>query len=115
MTHDHDPQLEALFAQAAMDTPNGDFADRVMADVDTRRRNVILIRVAIVAAIVLLEVLLSAPLQSSVGAFMEWLSSPILDLNESWVTTMLEPVNSIAGIIGVVLLAGHIVYRRFVR
>ncbi|MEM7430299.1 MAG: hypothetical protein AAF351_00040 [Pseudomonadota bacterium] len=113
MNTDHDPQLESLFAEAsANDTVDDDFTDRVMQRVNRRRQNVWTIRIAIVAAIVALEMLLAAPLQTTVGTFMHWLSTPLVSMEESWAATLLEPVNSIAGVVGVLLLLGHVLYRK---
>ena len=112
---EHDPQLEALFANAAIETPNGDFADRVMNGVDRRRRNVWVTRIGIVAAIVLLEVLLAAPVKTTIGAFAYWLSAPLFPMDDGWVSTLLDPFNSAAGIVGALLLCGHILYRKVIR
>jgi len=125
MNDERDPKLEALFKDAAAESPNDDFTDKVMtnddftdkvmASVASRRRNVMIGRIAIVALIVLLEVLLSAPVQSAVGAFVEVLGTPLIELNQSILAMMLTPVNSIAGVIGGVLLLVHFLYRRLLR
>lgn len=115
MNDERDPKLEALFTDAAAESPNGDFTDKVMAGVASRRRNVTIGRFTIVALIVLLEVLLSAPVQSAVGAFVEVLGTPLVELNQSMLAMMLSPLNSIAGVIGGVLLLVHFLYRKFLR
>ncbi len=115
MNNERDPQLEAMFADAAAESPNGDFTDKVMTSVATRRRNVMLGRVAIVALIVFLEVLLSAPVQSTVGAIVDVIGTPLIELPPSTLATMLTPVNSIAGVVGGVLLLVHFLYRRLLR
>jgi len=115
MNNERDPELEVLFADAAAESPNGDFTDKVMTGVAIRRRNVMFGRIAIVALIVLLEVLLSAPVQSAVGAIVEVLGTPLIEMNQSILAMMLTPVNSIAGVIGGVLLLVHFLYRRWLR
>ena len=115
MNDERDPELEALFKGVATDSPNGDFTDKVMMGVASRRRKVMIGRIAIVALIVLLEVLLSAPVQSAVGAIVEVLGTPLIELNQSTLAMMLTPVNSVAGVIGGVLLLVHFLYRRFLR
>jgi hypothetical protein len=112
MNDERDPKLEALFTDAAAEPPNDDFTDKVMTGVASRRRNVMIGRIAIVVMIALLEVLLSAPVQSAVGAFVEVLGTPLIELNQSMLAMMLMPVNSIAGVIGGVLLLVHFLYRR---
>ena len=115
MNDERDPKLEALFTNAAAESPNDDFTDKVMTNVASHRRNVMIGRVAIVAMIVLLEVLLSAPVQSAVGAVVEVLGTPIIEMDQSMLAMMLAPANSIAGVIGGVLLLVHFLYRRLLR
>ena len=118
MSDERDPLLESLFAQATHSQPlaaadNG-FVDGVMASIETRRRNVLLGRISIVALIVLFELLLSAPLQNSVGVLTSVLGTSLIDLNNSWIAVLLEPINSIAGVIGILLLGMHWLYRRMI-
>jgi len=115
MNNERDPELEVLFADAAAESPNGDFTDKVMKGVASRRRNVMFGRIAIVALIVLLEVLLSAPVQSTVGAIVDVLGTPLIEIRQPMLAMMLTPVNSIAGVIGGVLLLVHFLYRRLLR
>ncbi len=115
MNNERDPELEVLFAQAEADSPNGDFARKVMSGVDARRRNVLLGRLAIVVLIIALEVLLSAPIQGTVGVIVEKLGTPLVELPDSWVTTLLAPANSVAGIFGGLLLLLHFLYQKLLR
>src|SRR5210317_1356167 len=115
MKSDRDPQLEALFADAATASPSDDFTGRVMQGIARRHRNILLGRIAIVALIVLLEVLLSAPVQSSVGFIVEVLGTPLIELGESMLALMLTPINSVAGVLGGVLLLVHYLYRKMLR
>ena len=114
MIEERDPQLESLFSQAE-DVPveNGFTAD-VMTRVGKRRRNVLIGRLAIVALIVALEILLSAPLQNSVGAMTNLLSTPLFDI-DGWLATAIAPLNSVAGLVGAILVGLHFFYRRKVR
>ena len=115
MNDERDPKLEALFTNAAAELLIVGWTDKVMTNVARRRRNVMIGRIAIVALIVLLEALLSAPVQSTVGAFVEVLGTPLIELQPSIFATMLTPVNSIAGVLGGVLLLVHFLYRRLLR
>ena len=115
MNNERDPELEVLFADAAAESPNDGFTDKVMTSVASRRRNVMFGRIAIVALIVLLEVLLSAPVQSTVGAIVDVLGTPLIEIRQPMLAMLLTPVNSIAGVIGGVLLLVPILYRRLLR
>lgn len=115
MNNERDPELEVLFADAAAESPNGDFTDKVMTSVAIRRRNVMLGRIAIIALIVLLEVVLSAPVQSTVGAIVGVLGTPLIELSQPTLAMILTPVNSVAGVLGSVLLLVHFLYRRLLR
>ena len=115
MTDERDPQLEALFADAQIETPNGAFADKVMEDVAHRRRNLLFTRAMIVLAIIALEVLLNAPIQGAIGSFIDVIGRPIIDLDDGWLAMALAPVNSAAGIVGALLLGLHFLYRKVLR
>ena len=104
MNDERDPQLEALFADAVTEPPNGDFTDKVMASVASRRRNVMIGRIAIVTLIVLLEVLLSAPVQSTVGVIVDALGTPLIEVSDPMTAMLLAPVNNVGGVLGGVLL-----------
>ena len=118
MSNERDPMLESLIAEAALNqtpaTAENDFIDGIMASIDSRRRNVLLGRIGIVVSIVLFELLLSSPLQNSVGVFTAALSTSLFDLNGGWIATLVEPINSVAGLIGMVLLGMHALYRRLI-
>ncbi len=115
MNNERDPKLETLFDEAATTSSDDEFTDRVMTSVESRHRNVMIGRVAIVALIILFEVLLSAPVQSAVGAIVDVLDTPLIEMRESVLSMMLTPVNSIAGIFGGVLLLVHFLYRKVLR
>jgi len=115
MTDDRDPLLESLFTQATIELSDNDFSERVMSMVEKRRRNVLFGRVGIVALLVLLELLLSAPLQNSVGAATEALSASLLDVGNEWLAVIVAPINSVAGLLGILLLGLHTIYRRILR
>ena len=115
MTNERDPQLEALFADLDDASPNGDFADRVMSRVDVRKRNVLIGRLSIVVLIVALELLLSAPLTGTLAEIVNGLSTPIFDLGSGWLASILGPINSAAGVVGVILLLLHYIYRSLMR
>ena len=110
-----DPLLESLFVQAERELVDDEFTARVMAQVATRRRNVLLGRLAIVALLVALELLLSAPLQNSADVITQVLGTSLVELEDGAVATVVSPINSIAGLIGMLLLGMQFLHRRMVR
>ena len=115
MSNDRDPILEALFEEARPTYEDDGYVERVMSKVDARRRNVMVGRLSIVALIFLLEFLPSSPLQNSVGRITQMLGNELVNLDGGWMEMLLAPVNSIAGVVGMFLLALHVLYRRNVR
>ena len=84
MSNERDPLLESLFAQASDELNDIDFVENVMAQVAKRRRNVLLARIGLVLLLAAFELLLSAPLQNSVGIITEALSRSLLDIGNEW-------------------------------
>jgi hypothetical protein len=115
MNDERDPALEALFSQAEEELPNGDFAARVMASVNNRRRNVLIGRVSVIILIVVLELALSAPVSGALGEIVKDLGEPLIDLNDSWFALLIAPLNSVAGVVGMILLLIHFLYRWVIR
>lgn len=115
MNDSRDPVLEALFVTTERVELEDDFTAEVMSSVEKRRRNVIIGRFAIVALVLALELLLSAPLHNSIGAATQFLSTALFDMGDGWLAEIFAPMNSIAGLLGVVLLFVHALYRKLVR
>lgn len=114
MNDDRDPFLEGAFANARQDLADAEFTEAVLVRVAGHRRRLLAGRLGIVALIVLLELLLDSPLQASIGLFGDYLGSTIVPVENEWVDFALSPFNSIAGVLGIVLLVAHTVYRRFI-
>ena len=115
MTDERDPRLESLFLQESHEVAENGFTAEVMGRVEKRRRNVLIGRLAIVALIVVLEILLNAPLQNSLGVVTQVLSTSLIDIQNEWLAVAVAPLNSVAGLIGMGLLGMHFTYRRMVR
>ena len=115
MSNDRDPVLEALFEKTQPKIDKNGFVENVMARVDKRRRNVMIGRLLIVALIFVLEFLPSSPLQNSVGKMAQSLGTELVDLDAAWFAFIVAPVNSIAGIVGLLMLGLHMLYRRNMR
>jgi len=115
MNNERDPLLESLFARAERELVEDKFTAQVMAQVATRRRNVLIGRIAIVVLLVALELLLSSPLQNSAGVITQVLSTSLVELEGGAVAMVLAPINSVAGVIGMLLLGMQFLYRRMLR
>jgi hypothetical protein len=115
MSNDRDPILEAMFEKTRPTYEDDGYVERVMAKVDARRRNVMVGRLSIIALIFLLEFLPSSPLQNSVGRITQMLGYELVNLDAGWMEMLFAPVNSIAGVVGMLLLGLHVLYRRNVR
>jgi len=115
MKQERDPVLESLFAQTAQDLVDDGYTARVMQKVERRRRYVTAGRLAIIVAIFGFDLLLSSPLQHSLGAFAQVLAMPLVDVQNEWLASLLAPLNSMAGVFGMLFLALHMLYRRIMR
>lgn len=114
MNDERDPVIEALFANAEKTLEGDVFADRVMAGVNRRHRRIVGIRVAIILALVILELVTSDPIQDYVGTATQLLSMQLLDLGDNWLSALFSPLNSVLGVVGLILIGMQFVYRRIV-
>ena len=115
MSDERDPLLDSLFAEAAKEQADDKFTAGVMLGIEKRRRNVIIGRIGIIGLLFVFEFLLSAPLQTSVGALVDGLSTSIFPIKSEWLAAAAAPLNSVAGLIGMLLLGLHTLHRRMVR
>jgi len=115
MNDARDPLLESLFEQAERQLIDEEFTAEVMARLTKRGRIVLLARVAVVSLLIAVELLLNAPLQNSVGALTEIMSTSLVQLQNEWLAVAVAPLNSIAGLIGVLLVGMQFLIRRAVR
>lgn len=115
MNDERDPLLETLIGTAERELVEDHFTDAVMTRIAGRRRNVLIGRIAIIVLLVAFEILLSAPLQNSVGEITQVLSTSLVELDDGWLATVVAPLNSTAGLIGIILVGLQFLYRRLVR
>ena len=115
MNEERDPLLESLFEQAERQLIDDRFTARVMAGIDKRRRNVLIGRFSVVALLVVLELLLNAPIQNSVGSLADAMGAGLFQLENEWVAYAVWPLKSIAGVVGMTLLGLHFLFRRVLR
>lgn len=116
MNDSRDPFLESLFAEAEQGRPlaaaDSVFISQVMASIASRRRNVLIGRFSIIAILFLFEILMSSPLQNSVGMLTAALNTSLVEMGEGWLAIIAEPLNSVAGLVGILLLGLHALYRK---
>lgn len=115
MNERRDPLIESLFDAADEALEGRTFESAVEQAVGARRRRVLLGRVTIVALLVMLELLLDSPLQSSLGATGDALSTSLFPIDHEWVAFILAPVNTVAGLVGLILVGLHYFYRKITR
>ncbi len=107
-----DPALEALFDTAEQELRDDAFTEAVERRIDSRGKRVMGGRVAALLMLIALEVLLESPLQQSLGVVADVLSTTLIPLQSEWLAFMLSPINSIAGLIGLLLIGTQQLYRR---
>ena len=107
-----DPALEALFDSAEQELRGDAFTSAVEQRINRRGKRVVAGRLFAVILLVFLEVLLESPLQQSLGTAAEVLSTTLIPLDDEWLAFVLSPINSIAGLIGLVLIGTQQLYRR---
>jgi hypothetical protein len=112
MNERRDPLLESLFDAADEALEGKAFESSVEHAVRARRRRVMLGRVTVGALLVMLELLLDSPLQSSLGVTGDALSTSLLPIDHEWVAFILMPVNTVAGLVGLLLVGLHYFYRK---
>lgn len=115
MTEERDPQLEALFIQAEENLVDDAYVDAVVDSLRRHRRNSLIGRFTAVLLLVALELLLSAPFQNSAAAIADALSTSLIDIEGQWLAFALAPLNSVAGLLGMILIWLHFLYRRRTR
>ncbi|MCG6859594.1 MAG: hypothetical protein LJE67_16160 [Salaquimonas sp.] len=116
MNDELDPGLQILFANAEEDLANDGFDDAfaglVMAAIERQRRasraRWIVLGLAGLAA----AWFFADPLAQLVYHMSEGLTASLVPANEGTLMQMLTPLNSVAGLIALLLLAGQMLWRR---
>ena len=115
MTSERDPELQSLFDAAEQNLADPEFTDAVVDRINRRRRQLLLGRLAVVAAIVVLEIMLESPLRSSMGLVVEILGRDLVPVGDGWLGFLVAPLNSLAGLVGMTLLGINLLFRKIVR
>ena len=109
---DRDPTLQRLFWDAAGDLPADPFLGQVMSDIDRSRRKIILAWSCVGVALFVGAWLVSGPLMNSVGIAMRILPDPLVEMDNNWLSQLISPVNSVAGVVALVFLGLRLAYRK---
>ncbi|MEL7311298.1 MAG: hypothetical protein AAFN07_07305 [Pseudomonadota bacterium] len=112
MSETPDTDLQALFDAQPTVPDDSDFVSQTMAQTDLRRYRLIGARVSVLLAIIALELLLESPIQQSMGMIGSILTRPVVALEGEWLGFLLDPINSVAGLLGVILLGIHWMMRK---
>jgi hypothetical protein len=115
MNNERDPLLVSLFRQAERELIDEDFTTNVMAGIDRRRRGFLIGRLSVVVLLIVFELVMNTPIQNSVGTLTGIMSKTLIELENEWLTYALGPLNSIAGVLGVTLLAMQFLFRKVLR
>jgi hypothetical protein len=114
MNDDRDPRLELLFEEAESSLADDAFIEAVNDSLRRRRRRILFGRLAILAALVVLEVVLESPLRLYLGVVADVLGTPLLPMHDDWLAFVVAPINSVAGLVGLVLLGLNMLYRKII-
>ena len=115
MTEDRDPALQTLFAQAKQELPGEAFSESVMERIDSARRRAVIAWVCFVLLLVPGAWLLAAPIQSGVDLITESLTVSLIDVSVRWVAQVAAPLNNVAALFALGLIALRMVYRKVFR
>jgi len=115
MTGDRDPGLQALFDAAPRASANHDFVARVMADIDRKRHRTIFGWAA--AAVLLVPAVwwLSGPIVTMMNLVTQLMPDTLIEVESGLLAQLVAPINSVAGIGGLLFLAGWMFYRKIFR
>jgi hypothetical protein len=108
MNDEREPSLQAAFANATRELAEDPFLTRTMQRTDTLTRRRVVRRIGIA----LLLGLLAMPLQDFALAVTPVLAQSLIDLDAGLATQLLAPVNSVAGLLSMVLLTLRAAHRR---
>ncbi|MEM7504221.1 MAG: hypothetical protein AAF417_19430 [Pseudomonadota bacterium] len=112
MSEPLDPVVLQLFEEKEETLPEAHFLIELDARVSRRTRRILLTRIALIAFALLLEVLLGSPVRHSVVGLSDAASATLYSTDNRWLDYLLSPVNSIAGMLGALLVGAHVLHRR---
>lgn len=99
MTEEHDPLLQALFAESQAVTTDDRFTENVMTKTYALRQKLIATGAVVSVLLIIYTVLFGAPLQDFAIFIAQFLSTNIINIGESWFALIIAPLNSYAGLL----------------
>lgn len=111
MSDEPNPEIQILFANAHRDLASEDFVARVMEGVSRLERISKAGRIAAVIALIAVGGLLALPLQEAILLLTDGLGTAIIAPNDNLLTQMLSPLNSVAGILALLLIGMQFAFR----
>jgi hypothetical protein len=112
VTDDRNPALERLFDVANQDLQDDAFAARVMARIDGQRRLAIVSWIGVGLVMLACVGLLAPTLVGAISLLGLVLPRSLVELHDGWVSALLTPVNSIAGVVALTFLGLRMAYRK---
>ena len=105
MTEDRNPGLQALFDAARPTDADSAFVERVMAEIARDRRRTVFGWA--LAGLLLAPVAwwLTGPLVALFGLVQQLLPDSLIEVETTWLATLVAPINSVGFIVGMVFLA----------
>jgi hypothetical protein len=115
MNDDRDPLLHDLFREPPRLERSDDFLQQTARRVerDTRRRR--LLRLGAEIAVLVVAWLLAEPLHALATELMPWIMASLVDTGDGMLSQLLAPMNSVAGVIALLVLLTGAAYRRLFR
>jgi hypothetical protein len=111
MNEERDSRLQALFQEAVKELPAEPFASRVMDAWEADRRRARWIEFAILFGIALLAVLFFEQI-TDVVLILSGTSYPLIDLRDEVVGSFVAPLNSLGGVLAIIMLGLRFLLRR---
>jgi len=112
MTDDRHPGLQGLFDAAKKELDDDAFVTQVMAQIDSLRHRTMIGWIIGSLVLTLVGWWLSRPLISAVNLATQMLPKSLVVVEEQWLAELLAPVNSIAGVAGLLFLGAWVAYRK---
>ena len=114
MSNEHDPVIQQLFDIARQESPGDAFVAGVMARVNSQRQRVLLVWGFVALVLFAVAAILSGPVTEAVGLLTRLMPQPLVqaDSGNALLTQLLTPLNSVAAVVGLGLLALIFVFRK---
>lgn len=111
MNTGHDPKLMALFEEAETEFDDAVFAEDVLRTIDGQRRKTMLVWSAVMLVTIACLSLVASPVVTALGMATELLPTALVSIESDWLQKLLAPINSVAAVLALGILA----IRKFIR